>query len=64
MIGPVIKSSFNNLLKLHKVMWIIELVAVFTDAWTELHAVEEQTRFRYDTAGLAVLTGRRRRTLE
>jgi hypothetical protein len=60
-IGPVIKSSFNTLLRLHEVMQISELVAISADAWTETHAVEEQAGFRYGTAASAVLTGRRRR---
>ena len=60
MIGPVIKSSFSTLLRIHEVMRISELVAIFTDAWTEIHAVEEQAGFRYGTLGPAVLTGRRR----
>ena len=50
-IGPVIKSSFNALLRLHEVIQINELVAIFADTWTEIHAVEEQAGFRYGTAG-------------
>jgi len=42
-------------------MQISELVALFADAWTETHAVEEQAGFRYGTVGPAVLTGRQRR---
>jgi hypothetical protein len=61
-IGPVIKSSFNTLLRIHEVMQINELVAISADAWTETHA-EEQAGFRYGTASSAVLTGRRRRNL-
>jgi len=41
MIGPVIKFSFNTLLRLHEVVQISELVAIFADAWTERHSVEE-----------------------
>ena len=50
MVGPVIKSSFNTLLRIHEVMQISELVVIFSDAWTEAHAVEEQAGFRYGTA--------------
>ena len=59
MIGPVIKSSFNTLLRFHEVIQVCELVTIFADAWTEIHGVEEQARFRYGTVGPAVLTGRR-----
>jgi len=58
MIGPVIKSSFNTLLRIHEVMQISQFVAIFADAWTEVHAVEEQAGFHYGTLGPAVLTGR------
>ena len=37
-------------------MKINELVTVFANTWTEIHAVEEQTGFRYGTAGPTVLT--------
>ena len=60
MIGPVIKSSFNILLRIHEVTQISELVAIFADAWTEVDAVEEQAGFRYGTARSIVLAGRRR----
>jgi len=58
MIGPVIKSSFNGVLRLHEVMRNSGLVAISADSWTEVHVVEEQTGFRYGTAGSAVLAGR------
>ena len=61
MIGPVIKSSFNTLLRIHEVMQISELATILADAWTEIHAVEEQAGFHYGTLGPVVLTGRRRR---
>ena len=50
MIGPIVKSSFNTLLRIHEVMQISELVVISADAWTEAHAVEEQAGFRYGTA--------------
>ena len=40
-------------------MQISELVVVFADAWTEIHAVKGQAGFRYGTTGAAMLTGRR-----
>ena len=42
-------------------MQFIELVAIFADAWTEIHAIEEQAGFCYGTAASAMLTRRRRR---
>ena len=57
MIGPVIKSSFNTFLRIHEVMWVSELVAIFADSWTEIHPAEEQAGFHYGTLGPAVLTG-------
>ena len=61
MIGSVIKSSFNTLLRLREVMQISELVALFADAWTEIHPIEGQARFCYSTARSVALTGRGRR---
>jgi len=58
--GPVIKSSFNTFLRLHEVIRIDELVAIFPDALTEIHTVEEKAGFRYGTLGPIVLTRRRR----
>ena len=58
-IGPTIESSFNTLLRIHEVMQISEPVATLTDAWTEIHIVEEQAGFRHYTAESAVPTGRR-----
>ena len=63
MIGPVIKSSFNTLLRIHEVTQISELVAIFADAWTEVDAVEEQAGFRYGTTRSVVFAVRRRRDL-
>ena len=57
-IGPVIKSSFNTLLRLHEVIQIGGLVAIFADARTEIHVVEEQAGFGYDAAESAMFTGR------
>ena len=57
MIDPVIKSSFNTLLRLREVMRISELVAIFADTWTEIHPIEGQTGFRYGTARPVALTG-------
>ena len=45
-------------------MRISGVVATFADAWTGIHAVEEQAGFHYGTAEPAVLPGRQRRTLE
>jgi len=64
MIGPAIKSSFNTLLRLHEVMPISELVAIFADARTEVHAVEGQAGFRYGTPRSDVLARRQRPALE
>ena len=57
MIDPVIKSSFNTLLRLREVMRISELVAIFADTWTEIHPIEGQAWFRYGTARSVVLAG-------
>ena len=60
MIDPVTKSSFTTLLRLHEVMQISELVAIFADDGTEIHSVEGQAWFRYGAAESVTLTGRRR----
>ena len=64
MIGPAVKSSFNTLLRLHEVTWISELVAIFADARTEVHAIEGQAGFRYGTARSDALARQQRRALE
>ena len=61
MVEPVIKSSFDTLLRIHEVIQISELAAILADAWIEVYAVEGQAGFHYGTLGPAVLTGRRRR---
>ena len=58
MVDLATKSSFNTLLRLHVVIQISELAAIFADAWIEIHATEEQAEFRYETARSVVLTGR------
>ena len=58
--GPLTKSSFNTLLKVHEVMQFRKLVAPFADTRTGIPGGEEQVRFRYGTARSVVLRGVRR----
>ena len=59
MIGPVIKYSFNTLLRLHEVMHVSELVAMFADTWIEIHTLKGQAGFRHGTTRSVALAGRR-----
>ena len=59
MIHPLIKSSFDILLKLHEVTNFSKFVMMFADTWTEIPGGENEAGFRDGAVGPVVLRGGR-----